>query len=261
MAWNKRLSGFLRVLLPLAFWLGVWQLGAWAVERSVEGRGNELLLPYPGTVARTLAGLVLTADFWRAVWASLSRIFWGLAAGVGAGALLAALSAGSRWRDGLIAPAIRVIRATPVTSFILLVLLWTGRNAVPVIISALMVCPVVWENLRRGIRETDSALLEMARAYRFSRWKRIRLVYLPSLKPYFLSALTNSVGLAWKSGVAAEVLCVPKLALGSQIYRAKLYLEIPELFAWTVTVVCLSMLLESLLCRLLGKRRAGDDRN
>ena len=120
-----------------------------------------------------------------------------------------------------------------------------------------MVLPVVWSNLCRGIRETDQKLLELAAAYRFSRWKRVRLIYLPSLRPYFLAAVTTAMGLAWKSGVAAEVLCIPRPAIGTQIYNSKLYLDIPDLFAWTVAVVLLSLALEWLLRRLLerDKRR------
>lgn len=256
--WTKSAKRLFRSVLPLIFWLAVWQLAGWLVERSVEGRGNELLLPYPASVAKALARLVVTGEFWRSVGASLLRIFYGLAAGVTVGTLLAAATAASSLADRLLSPAIRVIRATPVASFILLVLLWTSRDTVPVIVSALMVLPVVWETMSRGIAAVDGKLLEMADAYRFSRWKTLRLIYIPSLRPYFAAALTNAVGLAWKSGSAAEVLCLPKAALGSRIYQAKLYLEIPELFAWTVTVVCLSLLLEKLLGRALSRQKGGD---
>lgn len=258
MALAKPIRRIFQALLPLAFWLGVWQLAGWLVERSVEGRGNELLLPYPTSVARALLRLVVTAEFWRSVGASLLRIFYGLVAGVATGSLLAAVTAGIPLADRLLSPAIRVIRATPVASFILLILLWTSRDAVPVIVSALMVLPVVWETMSRGIAATDGKLLEMAWAYRFSWWKTVKLIYLPSLKPYFTAAVTNAVGLAWKSGSAAEVLCLPKAALGSRIYQSKLYLEIPELFAWTVTVVCLSLALEKLLGLALRRQKGGD---
>ena len=251
---NKEPKNLISLLIPPAFWLGVWQLAAFGVERSVNGRGNELLLPYPATVLTALARLCREAVFWETVAASLLRILVGLALGVAFGALLAGLTCASRWCDRILSPAIRVIRATPVASFILLVLLWTGRDNVPVVIAALMVLPVVWSNLSRGIRETDPQLLEMARAYRFSRAKTLRLIYLPSLRPYFTSALTTSMGLAWKSGAAAEVLCIPKLAIGSEIYHAKLGLEIPDLFAWTVVVVALSLLLERLLELALRKK-------
>ena len=254
MVLSKRLKTCLSALLPPAFWLGVWQLCAFLVERWVEGRGNELLLPYPATVARSLAVLALSPAFWQTVAATLGRIVAGMAVGTLAGVLLAVFTWRFVWADRLFSPVIRVIRATPVASFILLLLLWISRNLVPGVISGLMVLPVVWENLTRGLGETDRQLLELARAYRFSTWKRVRLVYLPSLRPYFLSAVTTSMGLAWKSGVAAEVLCLPRPGMGTQIYNSKLYLEIPDLFAWTAVVVALSLLLERLLRRLLARQ-------
>lgn len=257
MASNKFFKKLLHTLLPPAFWLAVWQGAAWLVELSVEGRGNELLLPYPISVLNAMARLCVQPSFWGSVAASLGRILAGMAVGVAAGALLAVLTSASRWCDRLLSPAIRVIRATPVASFILLVLLWTGRDFVPVVISALMVVPVVWENLFRGIRAADPQLLEMAKAYRFSAVKTAVLIYLPSLRPYFSAALTTAMGLAWKSGAAAEVLCLPKRAIGTQIYNSKLYLEIPDLFAWTVVVVTLSLILEKLLRLALARWNGG----
>ena len=257
MEWSKAVKKLIFTLLPPAFWLGAWQLCAFLVDCHVQGRGNELLLPYPAAVLAALVRLAGTSAFWGAVAATLGRILAGMVLGTALGGLLAALTFLSPWADRLLSPAIRVIRATPVVSFILLILLWMGRDRVPVVISALMVLPVVWGNLSRGLGETDPQLLELARAYRFSPFKTIKLIYLPSLRPYFLSAVTTSMGLAWKSGVAAEVLCLPRPSIGTQIYNAKLYLEVPDLFAWTVVVVALSLALEKLLRALLRNRKGG----
>ncbi len=253
MEWTKPLKKVLYVLPAPAFWVGVWQVCALLVDRHVDGRGNELLLPYPISVWNALVSMLGTGDFWAVVLASLGRIAVGLMCGVLLGAALAVVTHGSRWCDRLLSPAIRVARAAPVASFILLVLLWTGRNRVPAVISALMVLPVVWDSLSQGIRAVDRKLLELAKAYRFSRFKTGKLVYLPSLRPYILTALTNAAGLAWKSGVAAEVLCLPDPSLGQRIYYTKYYLDIPELFAWTAVTVALSMALERLLRGCLAK--------
>ena len=250
-------KNLIKVLLPPAFWLGAWQLGAFLVELHVEGRGNELLLPYPATVLLALAELVREPAFWGTALTSVLRIAAGMAAGVLLGGLFAALTRASSWLEGLFAPVIRIIRATPVASFILLVLLWTGRNQVPAVISGLMVLPVVWENLTQGIRATDPQLLELSRAYRFSRRKIIRLVYWPSLTPYLRSALTTAMGLAWKSGVAAEVLCLPRPGIGTQINRAKQAFETADLFAWTAVVILLSLFMERFLTRLIRCERGG----
>jgi len=229
-------------LLPLAFWLGVWSLAAACI-------GQSILLPSPLAVGRKMLQLAAGPQFWQITAASLGRIVLGLAAGGVLGVGLAGLTRSFRWADLLISPALRVVRATPVVSFILLVLLWTRRDLVPAVIAAMMVTPVVWDNLSRGIQAIDRKLLELARCYRFSRWKTVALIYLPALRPYILTALTTATGLAWKSGVAAEVICPPVRAVGSRIQQARLGLETPDLFAWTLTIVALSLTLERLLRR------------
>ena len=257
MAVNQKPSRFWSVLLAALFWLGVWYLCAKLLDIRLEGRGNELLLPYPATVLHSLRSLCVTSGFWLAVGRSLLRILTGLAIGVLAGSVLAVITSVSRWCNCLLPPAIRVIRATPVASFILLILLWTSRDNVPTVISALMVLPVVWENLSQGIRSTDRQLLEMAHAYRFSPLKTVRLIYIPTIRPFFTAAITTSMGLAWKSGAAAEVLCLPKFAIGTQIYNSKIYLEVPDLFAWTLVVVAMSIVLEKTLALLLKPKKGG----
>lgn len=249
MAWRN----FISSLLPPAFWLGVWQFGALFART----RKLDFFLPTPWTVLQTLAGLCTTGGFWATIALSLGRILAGMALGTLLGVLLAALTCASSWADRLLSPMIRMIRAVPVASFILLVMLAVYRATVPTVIVTLMVLPVVWSGVTQGIRQTDRQLLELGRAYRFSRWKMVKLIYLPSVQPYLLSAVTTAMGLAWKSGVAAEVLCTPRQAIGTEVYNAKFYLEIPTLFAWTAVVVALSLTMEWLLAAALRRWKGG----
>ena len=238
----------LKKLIPPAFWLLIWALASWAV-------GQELLLPGPGRVGARLLALAATGGFWLDLGATLGRVFLGLAWGALAGTALAVLTHFSPWADRLISPAVRVVRATPVVSFILLVYLWVPRRAIPWAIAGLMVLPVVWGALSAGLDSLDGKLLELARAYRFSRYNTLRLVYLPALRPHFSGGLLTAFGLAWKSGVAAEVICPPDHAIGSRIQQAKLGLETADLFAWTLAIVALSLALEGLLRRGLERGR------
>lgn len=241
-----------RLALPLVFWLAVWALAArLAAAESV--LGGELLLPAPRTVLSALLTLAGTAAFWQTALLSLARMALGLVLGCALGSLLAVLTARNRGWDALFSPAVKVIRAAPVASFILLVLLWVERGWVSVVIAALMVLPVLWASVRQGIEGTDPKLLELARCYGFDRWKTLRLVWLPSIKPAFTAGLATAMGLAWKAGVAAEVLCQPKRAIGTEIYRSKWTLDTPGLFAWTLVVVLLSLAMETLVKRLLKR--------
>jgi NitT/TauT family transport system permease protein len=114
-----------------------------------------------------------------------------------------------------------------------------------------MVLPVVWANVSAGIAGQDQQLLEMAAVYRLSRRSILRHITVPSVLPYFRSALSSALGLGWRAGIAAEVLTVPPLSIGKRIYESKLYLETTELFAWTLTVILLSLLIERVLLRLV----------
>ena len=239
-----------RWLLPAVFWLAVWWLLALIV-------GKELLIPSPPLVVRTLLELVVTGAFWRYTALTLLRITLGLLLGIVLGILTALLTNRLSLLHALLAPAVRVVRATPVASFIILVLLWVANGRVPVVISALVVLPVIWESTAAGLRSVDRDLLEFARAYRLTRWDTWRRIVIPSMLPQLAAAVCTAIGLAWKSGVAAEVLCLPKAAVGTQVYFSKLYLDTPALFAWTLMVVALSLTVERITRRLLLGRKEG----
>ena len=219
--------------------------------------GKSLLIPAPPEVVRRLAELIVTAAFWRYTGLSLLRITLGLVIGIAAGILIAVLTSRSELLRALLSPAVRVVRATPVASFIILVLLWVANGRVPAVISALVVLPIVWESTTAGLAGVDKSLLEFARAYRLTRLDTLRHVVLPALLPHLSAAVCTAIGLAWKSGIAAEVLCLPRAGIGTQVYFSKLYLDTPALFAWTLVVVALSMTVERIARRLLLGRREG----
>ena len=101
--------------------------------------------------------------------------------------------------------------------------------------------------METGFCNTDKALLEMARVYKMNGAAKIRHIYLPSLSPYFFASLRSSLGMAWKAGIAAEVLLQPLISIGKQIFEAKHTLETVDLFAWTVVVIILSVAIEKLM--------------
>lgn len=233
-------------LIVAAVYVSAWQIAAMLV-------GSELLLPTPLATLRRFIVLLGQADSWQRAGMSLLRIVAGYIGGVFAGVLLAILTARFRFADALLLPLRSIVKATPVTSFILLALLWLRSSVVPMFISFLMVLPLVWANVLTGIRETDRNLLEMAHAYRFSRRQRLLDIYAPSVLPGFLASCTTALGLAWKAGVAAEILALPQLSIGYALYMSKLHIETLDLFAWTLLIVILSMLLEALLTRLIRR--------
>ena len=240
----------IRIVLAVAFWVAVWQFCALCV-------GKRLLIPTPLQSLQALAVAAVQGEFWIIVLESLLRIFGGFTGGCVLGTLLAVLTTRYALCNILLTPAIRLIRAVPVASFIILAMLWIHSDLLPAVIAMLIVLPVVWANVTTGISQMDPQLLEMAQSYGFNTGKRLRLLYIPSILPYFISGAVTALGLACKSAVTAEVLCKPNWAIGTEIYYSKLYLETETLFAWTVVVVLLSLLVERGLAALLKRLPGG----
>ena len=227
-----------------AFWLAAWQLASMAV-------GSRIVLVGPAEVACRLAELVLEADFWVSMGLSLGRVATGFGLAVVAGVALAAWASRSRVVEGLLAPLVGAVKAAPVASFVVLLLMWVPSRRLSVAVSFLMAFPILYTNVLAGVRQTDPALLEMADVFGVSGWARVRTVYAAQVVPYLRAGLSLAMGLSWKSGIAAEVIGLPAPSIGIHLYDAKVYLDTPDLLAWTVVIVALSVGLEALLGRLL----------
>ena len=231
-------------LWAVLFWLAVWQTAAMALA-AVYPHGD-LLLASPIDVLLRLGQLAITAAFWRTVGWSAIRIFGGFLLATVLAVTLAALAAWKQWFRGLMAPLVAAVKAVPVASFIILVYLWLPGRWLTTFIAALMVFPPVYLNLLEGLARRDRELAEMARVFRVPWGRRFRQLDLPQLLPYLRSAMSLGLGLCWKAGVAAEVIGVVRGSLGERLYESKIYFEMPELFAWTVSIVALSVLFERL---------------
>jgi NitT/TauT family transport system permease protein len=142
-----------------------------------------------------------------------------------------------------------VIKSVPVASFIILCLIWLSSKSLSIFIGFLMVLPIVYTNMLHGIKSTDTKLLEMATLFRVGWGKKLKYIYLPHLKPYILSACSVSIGLAWKAGIAAEVIGIPDGSIGERLYEAKVYLSTADLFAWTAVIVVISVIFEKVFLR------------
>lgn len=228
----------LKFCVNLLFWLAVWQVIAMLVDK-------EVLLPTPLSTLNTLISFGTTKEFWHSTAVSLLRILGGFVLGTVLGVIGAVLSAKIKLFDLLCSPLLKAVRAAPVASFIILAFVWLKVGIVPTFISFLMVLPVVWTNVRQGIDSIDANLLEMASVFKIPVTKQLINIHIPSVMPSFISSCVTGLGFAWKSGVAAEVICRPPEALGSLLYNAKINLETPQVMALTIVIILISAAFES----------------
>lgn len=253
-------------ILAAVFWIVLWQLAACRV-------GSRILLAGPAETLGALRQLIFQESFWLAVGSSLLRIGAGFTAGLLSGLLLAAFASRLALLKELLAPVMALLKAIPVASFVVLFLIWWRSGVLAEAVSFCIVLPNIYVNTLEGISRVDRGLLEMADVLEIPAWNRFFYIYRPALKPYLGNALRISVGMSWKSGVAAEVIGIPALSVGEQLYLSKIYLDTAGVLAWTAVTILASVLCERLAlalwnlfqrwepgCRAAGRRGRGGGR-
>lgn len=234
-------------IFSVIFWICIWQIIYYKTNQ-------EILIVSPFDVFKRLCELIITYEFWITSIYSIIRIILGSLIGIISGILLAILTSKLKIIYYLFYPLINIIKATPVTSFIIITLVWIHSSYIPVFISFLMVLPIIWSNMYQGILKIDKKYIEMANIFNFNFSKKFKYIYIPSILPYLLSSCTASIGLAWKAGIAAEVISTPKISIGSHLYDAKIYMETADLFAWTITIIILSIIFENIVIYILKNK-------
>nr|WP_297176246.1 ABC transporter permease subunit [uncultured Agathobaculum sp.] len=236
--WDKK---WLRRLLAALFWLAVWQIAALSLPK--------LLFAGPAQTVQSLLFMLRKADFWLSILFSVSKIAGGFILAFALGCLLAVLAHRIALARMLLEPAVQVMKSVPVACFVVVALIWVRSAWISVLTAFFVVFPAVYINLQQGLQNTDEKMLEMAQVFRLTAGKRLRAVWLPAVLPYLLSACRVSVGMALKAGVAGEIIGLPRWSIGEQLYLSKLYLNTADLFAWSLTILALSLVLEKLLVR------------
>lgn len=234
-----------------AFWILLW----YTVTAIIN---NPLIFPNPRETLIRLCELTTTKSFWIFTAKSLFRIITGIIIAIPAAVIISVICTHSRIFKHFFEPAVLLMKTTPVVSFILIAIFIFDREIIPSVITFVMIFPVLYRNLCEGIKQTPNNLLEMARLFRIPWHLKIKNIYLPSTMPYFCSALTTSVGLAIKAGIAAEVVAYIPDSIGKKLSDAKSYMEPADLLAWTAVIIIMSLILEkliSLLLSLIGRRK------
>lgn len=230
----------------ITFWLLVWQILALIVD-------NGILMVGPWETLVRMGELLREARFYSTIAMSLFRISVGFLAGFLMGTALAVGSCRISYMEQLLQPLMSLLKAIPVASFVVLLLIWWGSSFLAVAICFLVVLPNIYINTLEGLKSTERELLEMAEVFRLPFSTRFFYIYRPALRPFLNSGLQLSLGMCWKSGVAAEVIGTPAMSIGGQLYLSKIYLDTAGVFAWTAAVIVLSVLFEHLI--LFGTER------
>jgi NitT/TauT family transport system permease protein len=224
----------------LVIWLGIWQIAYWYIDK-------EVLLPSPYATFLACFRLFSTKAFYLHVVYTIYRVLIGIVISLILGMITGILAYFIKGFDLVVTPFIVVLKATPVMAIIMIALLWFNAHQVPIFVAVLMCYPIVHTQILSGLLSVDCELLEVAKVFCIRKRDILKDIYIPHLMPYFQTTLSLIIGMSWKVTVAAEVLAVPRYAMGYNLLLAKSFLEVDLLFAWVLVIVILSYTCEKLM--------------
>lgn len=252
---STKKHNILQRLFVILIWLLIWYVAAILIS-------NDILMVPPHKVLLCLVKLLFVKEFYLSIAFSIIRVLLGLVAGIIIGTVLGELSYKNRIVEYILSPFMSVIKSVPVASFIVLLLIWFGSSKLSFFISFLIVLPNVYESIRSGFNSTDEKLLHMSKVFGYSAYQRLIYIYKDYVLPYLIGNLKVTIGLAFKSGIAAEVIGLTNHSIGARIYMSKIYLETGDLFAYTIVAIIISFIFEKLIIaslnRLLSYHKAFD---
>ncbi len=237
---NPNKSKYLVRIYVVLFWLIVWQIIAMLV-------GKEVLFASPIHVVKRLLELIVDPQFVKDILNSLFHILLGFFWAFSLALFLAFISIKFPIVYRYLSPLFTFIKSTPVAAFILMAFLLFGSQGLSTFISFLMALPILYTNITDGFLSVPKPMLDAARVYNMSERSQWKFIYIPHAIPFLLSGCSVSLGLSWKSGIAAEVIGIARHSLGEHLYDAKLYLDTPQLFAITLIIVLLSWTCEKII--------------
>lgn len=244
---SKKHIGYKKILITAAvaaIWVVIWQLISLVVNQP-------LYVPSPYATMVSLCNIIVTQHFWISVISTFLRVAVGIVISFVLGCSIAYISAHAKPVETFLSPFVTAVKSTPIMSIIIVALVWFKASFVPVFSCVLLCFPIFYANTLTGIQSVEKGYLELAKVYHVKRIRVIREITLPSVMPHIYTAISICLGFSWKAVVAAEVLSIPRYSMGYSLFATKLNLETADMFAWTIAIIVISIIVEKVLKRLL----------
>jgi nitrate/nitrite transport system permease protein len=209
---------------------GALRVGRKSVSGVVSLLGAALILGAiwgaASAMQRELPGPLATSDtIWRLVsdpfysngpndkgiglqlWASIQRVFIGFGMGTAIAIPLGIVLGGNAVARRFFDPVVQVLRpVSPLAWFPIGMVALQSTPDAGVFVVAITSLWATVINTAQGVGSIPQAHRDVARVFRFNRWKYLTRIVIPHSMPYIVTGLRLSMGTAWMVIVAAEML-------------------------------------------------------
>lgn len=222
----------------------LWQLVAVIVNK-------EVIVPYPIDVFQRMIKMIADLEFYQTLLITLSHVLIVVIVSAVIAFGLSYLGYQRPLVDEYVTPLLTMIQAIPNISFIILVLVWVSSLQTVYIVLFLVVFPLLYNNFIQGFKSIDHDLRDVILLYHPTRFEKYFKVYLPLIRPSFLSGMKSSLSLGVKVAVMAEILAGLPYGVGRAINYSRIQFDMIGVFAWTVWLVIMILFIDYILNKIM----------
>ena len=239
---QKQLQAIAIRCVSLTIVLLLWQF--------VGAQVDPVLFTVPSKIAAAAVTMIASGELWTYLWPSLVVLGIGLTLaaviGIATGLLLARF-----WvLDVALGVYITFLYSTPSVALVPLIVLWAGfETTAKVIILFMFAFFPMAINTYQGVKNVDTKLVEVGRAFRCSEMQLWTNIVLPGALPFIVTGLRLAVGRGLIGMVLADLYTAIS-GIGYLIVRTASTYQVDKMFVPIVTLGVLGVTLTALL-RLL----------
>ena len=230
----------------IAFVLIVWALASMNAPAFV--------LPSPARVWRATLSLVASPTFFADVGVTFGRVLAGFLFAAVVGTVMGMVLGANRRAGEFFEPILAVMNTISSAIWAIFALIWFGlSNWTTIFVVFMTAFPLVLTNVWQGTRTVNVEFIELAHTFRMSRLQVLRKVYLPTILPHFFSGARLAFGFGWRVSLVAETLGASS-GIGYRLRQAADLVQTDQVFAWTLILVLMMVLIESFVLKPMERR-------
>lgn len=238
---------YISALLSVVFLYALWYFVSLYIDKNMP---YNLVLPNPNLVIKRVFELLTKASTYTIISASFIRLLIALVISFFAAILIGTIASLNAPFEGFLRPYVSSIRAIPVASMLVVILLWIGAKNAPIVICAMVVFPLFYEMILESIKNMEKSFIEVISMDSDFTFFVFRKVYVPAIFNNLFISFIQSIGLGFKVLVMSELIAYTEDSIGKKIYTSKLNLDIEGVFAWTIIIIMIVMIIEWLFRRV-----------
>lgn len=232
-SWKSKLY----ILLSCIFFIGLWQLIAIIIN-------NDIYVPRIEQVIEAMKSIFSEKNSLKVIFGSFYRTMISYILALIFSMILGVLSIVYPFFKYLLEPINSFAKTIPTMVLVVLSLVWFDKDKTPLVVGFAIIFPILYEGIRNNLMQIDKKIIDMTKIYEVSLNDKIKKIFLPVMKFYFMSIFVSTFSLTFKVVIAGEVYGQPKFGIGSQIQLEKVNFNTPGIFAWIVIIVIISLILE-----------------